>query len=48
MVGVLPIRIVKYNVSSIDPSSERNQERNLLSDEGPTLETLDYTTVSVI
>ena len=29
-VGVLPIRIVKSNVSSVGPSSERN--------EGPTLE----------
>ena len=34
-VGVLPIRIVKSNVSSIGPSSERN--------EGPMLETLDFT-----
>ena len=34
MVGVLPIRIVYSNVSSIGP---------FLSDEGPMLETLDYT-----
>ena len=33
-VGVLPIRIVKSNVSSVGPSSERN--------EGPTFETLDF------
>ena len=38
-VGVLPIRIVK-SVSSVGPSSERNV---ILSDEGPTLETLDFT-----
>ena len=34
------------NVSSIGPSSERIRERNFflfLSDEGPKLETLDYT-----
>ena len=36
-VGVLPIWIVKSNVSSVDPSSERKH------DEGPTLETLDFT-----
>ena len=39
-VGVLPIRIVKSNVSSVGPSSERNNI--FLSDEGPTLETLDF------
>ena len=39
MVGVLPIRIVWSNVSSIGPLSGRN----LLSDEGPMLETLDHT-----
>ena len=40
-VGVLPIRIVKPNVSSVGPSSERNMQ--FLSDEGPTLETIDFT-----
>ena len=35
-VGVLPIRIVKSNVSSVGPSSERNM---CLSDKGPTLDT---------
>ena len=35
-VGVLPIWIVKSNVSSIGPSSERKKK-------GPMLETLDYT-----
>ena len=40
MIGVLPIRIVKSNVSSVGPSSERN---SFPSDEGPTLETLDFT-----
>ena len=39
MVGVLPIRIVWSNVSSIGYSSERKN----LSDEGPVLETLDHT-----
>ena len=42
VVGVLPIRIdwiVKSNVSSVRPSLRRG----FLSDEGPTLETLDYT-----
>ena len=42
-VGVLPIRIVKSNVSSVGPSSERNLDMNgswFLSDEGPTLKTL--------
>ena len=39
-VGILPIRIVKSNVSSAGPSSERNI---FLSDEGPTLESLDFT-----
>ena len=39
-VGVLPTRKVKFNVSSIGPSSERNI---ILSDEGPTLETFDFT-----
>ena len=38
----MPIRIVKSNVLSVDPSSERN-EFLFLSDEGPTLETLDFT-----
>ena len=43
-VGVLPIRIVESNVSSIGPSSERNRKAFLfLSDEGLLLETLDYT-----
>ena len=39
MVGVLPIRIVKSNVSSVGPLSEKNRA----SDEGPMLETLDFT-----
>ena len=39
-VGVLPTWKVKSNVSSVDPSSERNM---FLSHEGPTLETLDFT-----
>ena len=39
-VGVLPIRIVKSNISSVYPSSERNM---FLSNEGPTLKTLDFT-----
>ena len=39
-VGVLPIRIVKSNVSSVWPFV---REKGLfLSDEGSTLETLDY------
>ena len=38
MVGVLPVRIVKSNVSSIGPSSETL----FLSDEGSTPETLDF------
>ena len=38
------IRIVKSNVSSVGPSSDRNR---FLSDEGPTLETLDFT-ISVL
>ena len=44
-VGVLPIQIVQSNVSSIGPLSERNRKKNFLflSDEGPMLETLDYT-----
>ena len=29
MVGVLPIRIVKSNVSSVGPSSERNRGKNI-------------------
>ena len=37
-VGVLLIRIVKSNVSSVGPSSERNR-----TDEGPTLQTSDFT-----
>ena len=37
-VGVLPIRIVKSNVSSVCPSSERVFQR-----EGSMLETLDFT-----
>ena len=44
-VGVLPIRIVKSYVSSVGPSSERNKHvssSKFLSDEGPTLETLDF------
>ena len=36
----MPIPIVWSNVSSIGPSSERNQ---FLSDEGPMPETLDHT-----
>ena len=36
MVGVLPVRIVWSNVSSIGPSSERNRKE-------PMLETLDHT-----
>ena len=36
-VGVVPTRIVKSNVSSIGPSSEKNR------DEGPRLKTLDFT-----
>ena len=36
-VCVLSIRIVKSNVSSVGPSSERNIPYILLSDEGPTL-----------
>ena len=40
MIGVLPIRIVKSNVSSVGPSSGRN---SFPSDDGPTLETLDFT-----
>ena len=39
MIGVLPIRIVKSNVSSVGPSSGRN---SFPSDDGPTLETLDF------
>ena len=39
-VGVLPIWIVKFNVLSVGPSSERNI---FLSDKGPTLETLNFT-----
>ena len=32
------------NVSSVGPSSERNKEKHsCFSDEGPTLETLDFT-----
>ena len=41
-VGVLPIRIAKSNVSSVGPSSEGNRE-TFLSDEGPILETLNFT-----
>ena len=40
-VGVLPIWIVKSKLSSVGLSSERNTM--FLSDEGPTLETLDFT-----
>ena len=39
-VGVLPIRLVKSNVSSVGPFV---REKLFLSDEGPTLETLDFT-----
>ena len=40
-VGVLQILIVKSNVSSVGPSSERNScHDHVFSDEGPTLETL--------
>ena len=45
-VGVLPIRIAKSNVSSVGPSSERNSAyaaTRWFSDEGPTLETLNFT-----
>ena len=42
-VGVLPIRIVQSNVSSIGPSSEILIIFLFLSDEGPMLETLVYT-----
>ena len=38
--GILPIWIAKSNVSSIGPSLERIM---FLSDEGPTLKTLDFT-----
>ena len=46
--AVLPIRIVKSNVSNVGPSSESilavfNVFLLFLSDEGPTLETLDLT-----
>ena len=41
-VGVLPIRIVKSNVSSVGPSLER-----IFSDEGSSLETLDLETLSI-
>ena len=41
-VGVLPIWIVKSNISSVGSSSERTDPL-FLSDEGPTLETLDFT-----
>ena len=41
-VGVLPIRIVKSNVSSVGPSSEKFVRVFSLSDEGPTLETSDF------
>ena len=37
---LVSIRIVKSNVSSVGPSSERN---SFCSDEGPMLETLDFT-----
>ena len=39
-VGVVPIRKVMFNVSSVGPFSERNI---IISDEGPTLETFDIT-----
>ena len=38
MVGLLPIWIVKANVSSVDISSERSIKK---IDKGPTLKTLD-------
>ena len=45
-VGVLPIRIVNSNVSSVGPSSEKNRalrrRANRHSDERPTLEMLDF------
>ena len=40
-VGVLPIRIVKSNVSSV--GKRFSLKPTFLSDEGPTLETLDFT-----
>ena len=39
-VGVLPIRMIKSNVSSVSWPFVR--EKRFLSDEGPTLETLDF------
>ena len=36
-VGVQPLRIVKSNVSSVGPLRQRE------TDEGPTVETLDFT-----
>ena len=45
-VGQLPIRIIKSNVSSVGPSSERNRKKFLFlstKEEGSTLETLDFT-----
>ena len=41
--GVLLIRIVKSDVSSVGPSSERKHSSCFCSDEGPMLETLDFT-----
>ena len=46
MVGVLPTRIVKSNVSSVSPSAFVEGNRNiflLLSDERPTFETFNIT-----
>ena len=47
-IDVLPIRIVRSNALSVGHSSERGEKGGkvgffLLSDEGPTLETLDFT-----
>ena len=42
-VGVLPIRRVTSNVLSVGPSSEKNMRTVSGSDEGPTLETLEFT-----
>ena len=41
--GVLLIRIVTSDVSSVGPSSERKHSSCFCSDEGPMLETLDFT-----
>ena len=46
MVGVLPIRIVKFNVSTLALRQKGGTARKLLSDEVPTLETLELNTIS--